>query len=215
MQVDDLSQSQGILIDLGCGENKQKGFVGIDARDVEGVDIVHDLEVFPWPLHDECALTVIASHLIEHIKPWLSIQFMDEIWRVLKMGGDVALSTPYAGSAGYWQDPTHCNGWTQASFQYFDPRYPLYQIYKPKPFLIRKGYPVWQAAGNMEIVLTKIAEDTVDHWREKGFTIIPESADEATEEVIAKEITKSAPDLGICVSDEIKITDKMGGGKNG
>ena len=32
----------GIQLDIGCGSNKQKGFVGMDKRDIAGVDIVHD-----------------------------------------------------------------------------------------------------------------------------------------------------------------------------
>ena len=202
----DFSQSQGILLELGCGETKQPGFVGIDKRQVEGVDIVHDLEQFPWPVHDEQCLTVISSHLIEHIKPWLSIDFIDEVWRILKVGGDVAFSTPYAGSPGYWQDPTHCNGWTQATFQYFDPRYPLYQIYKPKPFLIKKGFPVWQVAGNRECVMTKISEDEVDHYVEVGFAPKKEPEPKETEESPKKE--KSA-DLAISVHEEIKVTEAI------
>ena len=148
-------QSSGIRLDIGCGGNKQPGFVGMDRRPLPGVDIVHDLEVFPWPVPDGCCLLVMGSHIVEHIKPWLMIPWMDEIWRVMRDGGELLLSTPYAGSPGYWQDPTHCNGCNEATWQYFDPDYPLYQIYKPLPWQIRKGFPVWQNTGNMEVVMIK------------------------------------------------------------
>lgn len=220
MQTEELSQSQGILLDLGCGGSKQKGFVGIDSRDVEGVDIVHDLEIFPWPLHDDSCFTIIGSHLIEHIKPWLTIAFMDEIWRILIHDRDVALSTPYGGSQGFWQDPTHCNGWIHSTWQYFDPRYPLYQIYKPKPFIIKKGFPVWQQNGNMECVLTKINLDEVNYWVEKGFSI--DIGPEAEVEPIPDELQREdmpeslkaepGPTLGISVHEEVTVSDKPGGG---
>ncbi len=115
--------NQGIKLDLGCGENKQEGFVGIDIRKLKGVDIVHDLEKFPYPLPDECASLAIASHLVEHINPHkgVFIDFMNEVWRLLKPNGEFIIGTPYAGSPGYYQDPTHCfsldtdvlteNGW--------------------------------------------------------------------------------------------------------
>src|SRR4051794_30970192 len=45
------------------------GFLNIDYRDLPTVDIVHNLCVFPWPLPDECASIVMASHLVEHINP--------------------------------------------------------------------------------------------------------------------------------------------------
>lgn len=148
-------EHKGIKLDIGCGENKQPGFLGIDRRSLPGVDIVHDLEVFPWPIPDDIVLIAIGSHIIEHIKPWLSIEFMDEIWRIMKPGGELALATPYAGSPGYWQDPTHCNPCNEATWQYFDPDYPLYQIYKPRPWKIKKGFPVWHQIGNLEVVLSK------------------------------------------------------------
>lgn len=75
-----LAENTGIKLDIGCGENKQDGFVGIDMRASSGVDIVHDLEEFPWPLPDDCVVLAIASHVVEHINPHkgVFIQFMDE-----------------------------------------------------------------------------------------------------------------------------------------
>lgn len=149
----------GIMLDLGCGENRNPRFIGIDKRKLPGVDIIHNLEVFPWPLPDERCISVVASHLVEHIKPWLTIQFFDEVWRIMKPGGKFAVATPYGGSAGYYQDPTHCNPFIPATFQYFDPDFPLYQIYKPKPWKVDPGFPIWQANGNLEVILIKREED--------------------------------------------------------
>ena len=143
------------MLDIGCGANKRQGFVGMDRRQVEGVDIVHDLEVFPYPLDDESCLTIVGSHIVEHIKPWLMIDFMNELWRLLKPDGQLALSMPYGVSYGYVQDPTHCNPCNEATWTYFDPDRPLYQIYKPKPWKIVPGFPVWQNSGNLEVIMAK------------------------------------------------------------
>jgi predicted SAM-dependent methyltransferase len=143
----------GFLVDLGCGEGKQPNFIGIDRREVEGVDIVHDLEDFPWPLPDESCHTLIAKHLYEHIKPWHSLDFMNEAWRILKIDGQFAMAMPYGLSFGYQQDPTHCNPANQATWQYFDPDYPLFQIYRPKPWRIEQN--LYQPNGNLEVVLKK------------------------------------------------------------
>ncbi len=146
----------GINLDIGCGKNCQSGFVGLDIRKLPGVDIIHDLEVFPYPLPDECCLAIVGSHIIEHIKPWVTLRFWDELWRIMKPGGQLMVATPYGRSEGYIQDPTHCTPYNVASFQYFDPTYPLYEIYKPKPWRIEKGFPVWRVIGNMECVLRKL-----------------------------------------------------------
>lgn len=162
----DITQHQGIILDIGCGESKMdlesSRVVGMDKRNLPGVDLVHDIEVFPWPLPDACCLTVISSHVLEHIKPWLTIDLFNEVWRIMRPGGQWAISLPYAGSFGFWQDPTHCNGFNEATFQYFDPDYPLWQIYKPSPWKIQKGFPVWQNTGNMEVIMNKrmIAESS-------------------------------------------------------
>ena len=149
------AEKKGIMLDIGCGANKQKGFVGMDARELDGVDIVHNLEDFPWPLEDNSCLTIVGSHIVEHIKPWCMLAFMNEIWRVMKTGGQLAFSLPYGWSYGYIQDPTHCNPCNEATWQYFDSDYPLYGIYFPKPWKIEKGFPVWQVNGNMEVVMRK------------------------------------------------------------
>jgi SAM-dependent methyltransferase len=155
-----LKRKAGIQLDLGGGGNPQSGFVNIDIRDLPQVDIVHDLEKFPWPLPDECVTRAVASHLVEHINPHkgVFIGFMDEVWRVLKFDGDFLIATPYAGSSGYWQDPTHINPCNRNTWAYFDPLDPivgngLYGIYKPKPWKIE--YVSWNEFGNMEVHLKK------------------------------------------------------------
>ena len=155
------NKNLGISLDLGCGANKQNGFVGIDARPLPGVDIVHDLEKFSWPLPDRCASLAVASNLVEHINPHggVFLRFMDEVWRVLKPGGKFLIATPYAGSQGYWQDPTHCNGCNEVTWAYFDPldRSGFYKIYKPKPWKIVST--AFSVNGNMEVALEKRLED--------------------------------------------------------
>lgn len=152
----------GVKIDLGGGGNPQPGFINVDIRDLPGVDIVQDLQKFPWKIPSECASLVMASHLVEHINPadGIFLKFMDEVWRLLKPDGKFMIATPYAGSPGYWQDPTHCNGCNEATWAYFDPLEAggyLYRIYKPKPWKIE--FSSWSMVGNMEIVLVKRRED--------------------------------------------------------
>ena len=162
-----LDKNKHVSLDLGCGRWKNKNFVGIDIMAGEGVDIVHDLEKTPWPLPDECADLISASHLVEHINPanFGFIKFMNEAWRVLKPGATIMIAHPYAGSPGYWQDPTHINGCNEATWTYFDPMYRegyLYAIYEPAPWKILDC--TYKPEGNLEIALEKRQDDRSYHY---------------------------------------------------
>lgn len=150
-----LADKKGIKLDIGCGANRQSGWIGIDRRDLPEVDIIHDLEVFPYPLPDDCAHWILASHILEHIKPWLMIDMMNELWRVCMPDGTLFIAMPYAGTARFWQDPTHIHAWNEYTPCYFDPEYKaLYQIYEPKPWKIEQND--WTAIGDMNIRFRKL-----------------------------------------------------------
>ena len=144
----------GIKLDLGCGENKQSGYVGMDVRKVPGVDIVHDVQKVPYPIPNNSCHTILMSHLWEHIEPRYRIKVMNELWRVAKPEGQLLISSPYYLSFGATQDPTHYTCPNEATFTYFDPSQPMYVIYKPKPWkLVRNNYVI---TGNMEVVMEAI-----------------------------------------------------------
>jgi SAM-dependent methyltransferase len=153
----------GIALDIGCGPRKQAGFVGMDIQDIPGVDIIHDCEVTPYPIPNDVCNMVLLSHLVEHMCPKNVVKVMNEIWRITKVGGQLVISMPYAGSRGFWQDPTHCHAWNEGTVVYFDPHPPktvlnedpniFFQTYNPKPWKIVRNS--WFETGNIEIILEK------------------------------------------------------------
>lgn len=165
---DIINRMQGIKLDIGCGANKQPSFVGMDVRPLPGVDIVHDWNVLPWPLPDECVIQVLASHVVEHVPPcaigpdgrtrFPFVEWMNELWRVCRVDAEVAMSLPHGSSQGYLQDPTHCNPCNEATWAYFDPEHVsgLYNIYRPKPWYLK--YINWAPNANIEVILVKRKE---------------------------------------------------------
>jgi len=163
----------GIQLDIGCGHNKQgPDWVGMDVQDLPGVDVVHDFNIHPWPLPDESCIRAICSHVIEHIPPvaisdkrgtWFPfLEFMNEVWRVLKPDGQFAIALPHGNSQGQLQDPTHVNWNNENTWLYFDPLEnktggSLYPFYRPKPWKIERTY--FDPTANMEVLLTKRRED--------------------------------------------------------
>jgi hypothetical protein len=94
------------------------------------------------------------------------IDIMDEWWRIMKIGGQLMISTPYAGSSSFWQDPTHIKGWIEATPEYFDPFGPmskgvLYKVYYPKPWKVEKN--TWDLSGTLEVLMIKRQDDPNKH----------------------------------------------------
>lgn len=93
---------------IGSGHNypAHKDVVRCDILPGEGVDMVFDLDVLPWPIEDGAAMEVNASHIMEHLKD--PCRFMDELWRISYPGGLVYIETPDAANLDLaWADPTH------------------------------------------------------------------------------------------------------------
>ncbi len=108
-----------LRLDLGAGQNKREGFLGVDLY--AETDIKADLMKFPWPWKDESVEEVVSSHFFEHVPGAIRGQFMDELWRVLIPGGKATFITPYWSSMRAIQDPTH--QWppiAEASYLYFN-----------------------------------------------------------------------------------------------
>ncbi len=152
----------------------------MDIRDLEGVDVVHNILDFPWPFPDDCACIIQLSHLLEHIPPtdyklvkeynddgslkdvklervWAQIALLDELWRVSEDDGQVWITAPYGFSHGFVQDPTHIKPINESLFEYFDPQYMLYSIYKPKPWRINTIE--YQTGGNILAILNTRKSD--------------------------------------------------------
>lgn len=137
---------------MGCSDHKQPGFVGMDIRKVKGVDIVHDVQKFPWPIPSDSCFQILMSHLYEHIEPKYRVRVMDEMWRILKPHGQLMLACPYANSFGAMQDPTHYTCPNEATFTYFDPDHGLYEVYKPKPWKLERN--TWRMNGCIEVIMS-------------------------------------------------------------
>lgn len=102
-----------VRIDIGCGKNKKEGFKGLDRRKFDGVDIVHDVTDYPWPFKTSSVDEVHCSHFLEHLNHSSEspqrVQFMNELFRVLKPGGKATIITPHWCSNRAYGDFTHAD----------------------------------------------------------------------------------------------------------
>jgi len=107
-----------VCLNLGCGYNKLKGFINVDAYEICKPDIVWDLDRRPWPWDDNSVDHIAMFHVLEHIKDWW--EAIEECARILKVGGSIDLRVPdeSESSAGTYRD--HHNIFTWYSFYGID-----------------------------------------------------------------------------------------------
>lgn len=110
-----------VKLDLACGRNKKEGFIGVDIVPLEGVDVVYDLEKLPWPWEDNSVDEIYCSHFIEHVSDLVS--FIDEVYRVLKVGSKAVFRAPYYSSIRATQDPTHKHMISETTFAYYNKKW--------------------------------------------------------------------------------------------
>ena len=106
---------------IGCGNSRARkispdgkdwdGLVTIDHDPNCGADLVHDLDVLPWPVASDGFEEVHAYEVLEHLgnqgdfKSFFA--HFAEIYRVLKPGGLLIATVPAWDSVWAWSDPSH------------------------------------------------------------------------------------------------------------
>ena len=79
-------------LDIGCGDNKRIGFLGVDIRRTKVVDVITDARKLPF--RDGSFDYVYSSHLIEHFSHQEIKSVLAEWVRILKKGGILEIRCP-------------------------------------------------------------------------------------------------------------------------
>jgi SAM-dependent methyltransferase len=111
------------ILDLGCGIAKINGAVGLDNAPLSGVDIVHDLLDFPYPIEDESFDNIYLRHVIEHFYLNDIEKILNECSRILASDGVLQITVPHAFSISAFTDPTHKQFFTFGSGYFWGKKY--------------------------------------------------------------------------------------------
>lgn len=106
-----------LIANIGCGHLTYPEAVNLDAVAMPGVDVVHDLDAFPWPFETEQLDEVWASQVFEHVAN--PVGFMREAWRILKPGGILFITVPEGTTDNARTDPTHRRFCTARTWDYW------------------------------------------------------------------------------------------------
>lgn len=146
-----------IRLDIGSGAASKPGWVSIDNRAHPAVNILWDLEMYPWPLEDGVAFQAFAGYVMSRISraQFGFIRFLNEIHRCMHDHGELMIVTYYGMNMHYLADPAACNPVNEAVLYHFDPEHKsqLWQRYQPLPWQIRDL--TWDCDGHIEALLAK------------------------------------------------------------
>ena len=120
---------------LGCGATILPGYVNLDKTKLPGVDVVHDLEKFPYPFKENSFDEILAKHVFAFFPDLLKV--MEELHRIMKPNGVLKVVVPYYNSRAAHQDPLTKRFFTLDTFDYFTQN-SLYHYYTQSNFLVVK-----------------------------------------------------------------------------
>ena len=110
-------------LNIGCGEkpmvsSSEETWTNLDWKEGPGVDIVRDIRR-GLPFLDSTFDSIFMDNVLEHLPSEDVIFTINEIDRVLKVGGIAEIIVPHADSQGAFQDPTHKSFWVPRSVIYW------------------------------------------------------------------------------------------------
>jgi SAM-dependent methyltransferase len=91
---------------IGGGE-----FTDLTTLDLQGADVLHDLNDLPYPFQDDEFDEIHAYEVLEHCGAQGDVKFFfgqfNEFHRILRPGGHFCASVPLPDSVWAWADPGH------------------------------------------------------------------------------------------------------------
>ena len=109
-------------LNLGSGSKILDGYTNVDKYDYYKPDVVHDLEIFPYPFEDNSVDEILLSHVLEHIgqSPEIFLGIVKEFYRICRNNSMIKIIVPHPRHDDFISDPTHVRPITILGLQLFD-----------------------------------------------------------------------------------------------
>jgi len=87
-------------LNVGSAWDKIDGFTNIDGLDWDGnTDVIHDLNITPYPFYDNNADEIRCVETLEHISWRNTAKVLGEFYRILRPDGKLFIQVPDCGKA--------------------------------------------------------------------------------------------------------------------
>jgi predicted SAM-dependent methyltransferase len=107
-------------LNLGCGSDIKPRFTNCDVIDSAGVDMVFDLNTYPYPFKDNQFDEILCSAILEHLdNPERAVR---ELRRISIPNGIIKIDVPHFSCWQAWGDITHKKPFNSTSLFSFDER---------------------------------------------------------------------------------------------
>ena len=109
-------------LNLGSGSKILHGYINVDKYNYYKPDVVHDLEIFPYPFKDDSVDEILLSHVLEHIgqSPGIFLGIIKEFYRICHNNSLIKIIVPHPRHDDFISDPTHVRPITISGLQLFD-----------------------------------------------------------------------------------------------
>ncbi len=101
-------------INLGCGKEIKEGYINLDFEEFDGVDVIHDLNIFPYPFKTNQFKEILMDRSLEHLdNPY---RVMKEIYRIAQKDAVIKIRVPHFSSIQCWGNLQHKRGFSVRTF---------------------------------------------------------------------------------------------------
>ncbi len=119
-------------LDLGCGNNKCPGSIGVDISVDSRADLVCDLNHYPLPFQDGSFDKVVSKQVFEHLDDIEKL--MKELYRITKPRARINVFVPHFSCFYSYGDPSHKRTFSVFAFNKIAPRCGFRIVYRKITF---------------------------------------------------------------------------------
>lgn len=130
------------ILEIWCWNKKlYSDSIGLDCSILPWIDVVHNLDIFPYPFKDGEFDEIYAYMVLEHVNDF--IKTMKELHRIIRKWWLINIKVPYYLSTGAFSDPTHKTFFTEETFDFFTNNHSLNYYTNIRFQIIEKKLFAW------------------------------------------------------------------------